>query len=476
MFIRLLISAILAFESSFLFALEEADAAQNQASSLFERAGEAIARKDYKKAKVYLDQAIALDPKNGRFYVVRGHVLSWLNNRGCLDDFNQAIKVYPLESELYAARAEREYVYKHSAAALKDIARAIELEPKNPEYHLFRSVFVQAQNRDEAIKEAKIAVSLSPNEHKYHSHLITVREGTATDTELLSEENRILESAPNCAKCLMRRAQINIALSSLEAAAKDAEKAYRLEKSRDTCLVYGLVLSQSGKFAQAETIYSEALKLSPDDTTALRCLANVKITQKRPEEAIHDLNRVIALSPTDAQSYKLRGDCYFLLGQKANSDKDHAKAYKLSPALDKATVGGKAKAYESQQNYTAALQEYNKLLASNGSGLVYLQRAECQEKTGNLDAAAKDYKKAYQLAPKLELKARRARAKVLVRIRNFREALVEYDRLIEMYPRNNQLVYTRADIYESLGDKARAQKERGRADEMLDKVLQEKGH
>lgn len=211
--------------------------------------------------------------------------------------------------------------------ALKDLNKAIELEPNNAEAY---------------IKRGSVKGYLMLNE-----------------TDILQDFNKALELEPNNAKALVNRGIIKINLQREEEATEDFNKALEL--------------------------LNEAIRLDPNNDESYSDRARAKIGLKQIDEGLEDLNKAIELNPKDYFSYAYRGTIKAWYKKEYNEAiEDYNKAFELNPN-DYRLYFVRGIAYKDLGEYEKALKDVNtgiKLNDSIQSNAPYKVRSVINFKSG----------------------------------------------------------------------------------------------
>lgn len=108
----------------------------------------------------------------------------------------------------------------------------------------------------------------------------------------------------------------------------------------------GVILEYLAYYEQSADSFTQALKREPYDLNALHGRGNVLYQLNNLDEAIRDLNAVIALDPSDSESYVSRGNVFLKLGRAREAILDFTKAIELDNEEIDAYLG-RAQAYKS---------------------------------------------------------------------------------------------------------------------------------
>lgn len=153
-------------------------------------------------------------------------------------------------------------------------------------------------------------------------------------------------------------------------------------------------------------------------------------------EAIKDMTKAIELQPTEAGLYRDRGYLYFKNTQYKQAVADYTRALKIDPK-----DGG---AYRSRGRNYACLKEYK--------------------------LAAADYKRALEFKTKsmmrLEIEHRGTLGELYIKSKQDKEALEQFNLLIQNYPNVSKGFYGRAEVYKLQGKMDLAKKDLEKAHEL----------
>ncbi|XP_053324615.1 hsc70-interacting protein isoform X2 [Spea bombifrons] len=94
----------------------------------------------------------------------------------------------------------------------------------------------------------------------------------------------------------------------------------------------------NGELQKSIDLFTKAIKLNPLVSMLYAKRASVYVMLQKPNAAIRDCDRAIAINPDSAQPYKWRGKAHRLLGQWEEAARDLAMACKLDYDEDASTV------------------------------------------------------------------------------------------------------------------------------------------
>ncbi len=154
------------------------------------------------------------------------------------------------------------------AAALKDLERALEIEPKIGEAHFLiaRLHALPGGDRDLVRKEIEKTLELSDKDKLARAQALTLRANLGSDNEKrMADFKEAIELAPGHEDAVRSRGLHYLIEGKYEEAAKDFEAAIAIEpEDATTHEAKGVALLMLKKLDEAETALNEAIELSPE--------------------------------------------------------------------------------------------------------------------------------------------------------------------------------------------------------------------
>ncbi len=140
--------------------------AEDDVASLVASAKKKISKGDYQGARVDLNKAIELSPRDHRLFALRGIVYSALERyERAIQDYDTAISLDPQNALYYDLRGQANLGIKQYEAAIADYTRIIELDPSSSKSYIKRGQAYQASgNAEKAVADFNKAVALNPND------------------------------------------------------------------------------------------------------------------------------------------------------------------------------------------------------------------------------------------------------------------------------------------------------------------------
>lgn len=182
--------------------------------------------------------------------------------------------------------------------ALSDFEKALQFQPKNTQYKLYRGMALKDLRRHaDALKEFTDVISLEPNAFAYNE-----------------------------------RGTIHYAYERSDEAIADFSRAIQL-KSDFTNAYYnrGLQYAKLKKSAEAESDFSSVLTYDAKDVGAYVARAELRVNSGRYTAALEDLNQAIRLDPNNGEAYFHRARVHATQGRYRDAVTDASKSHDIRP-------------------------------------------------------------------------------------------------------------------------------------------------
>ncbi|MBA3856124.1 MAG: hypothetical protein C0507_04370 [Cyanobacteria bacterium PR.3.49] len=206
----------------------------------------------------------------------------------------------------------------------------------------------------------------------------------------------------------------------------------------------------SDNATKASFALSEAVKLSPSKTLALKLRAQSYYQLERLKPALADLDTALKTDPKDATALFDRGR----LHQSLNKDQLALLDFDASIALrpnDVDVLGYRAKQFDKLGKTDKAIADYTAAVKANPrTHWAYIQRALLyRDKKKDFTQALQDIDKAIALAPK-NVDDWELRAETLMKANRLKEATADATKMIELEPQSTQGYQMRSRIYKAI--------------------------
>ncbi|WP_017327796.1 FkbM family methyltransferase [Synechococcus sp. PCC 7336] len=217
--------------------------------------------------------------------------------------------------------------------AIEKISRAIELNPKVPNYYLnLGAVYAQQQRWAEAIECYQKASDLQPNNADTHYKLGAAFLAQRNSAEAIASCQRALQIQPNFYEAYASLGHAYKQQGELDEAITCYRRAIQLRPDCDrTHYNLGNALKQQGKFEAAIVCYQRTLQLQPEFHQAYNNLGTAYQAQGKFEAAIASYRRVIQLQPDFYQAHASLGNTFRQQGKFEAAIVCYQRALQLQP-------------------------------------------------------------------------------------------------------------------------------------------------
>jgi tetratricopeptide (TPR) repeat protein len=221
------------------------------------------------------------------------------------------------------------------------VKKALEIEPENwDSQKLQASLHLTFHRFDEALKLGKTLQQSSPNDSFVYGILTDANVELGNYKEAVEAVQKMVDLKPNMsayARVGYVRSLHGDSLGAIEAMKLAAKTADPNDKeSQSWCLVHlGDEFFKSGKFAEAEKVYDEALKIFPDYAAAMVGKGRVRMANNDSETAIKLLSDAQNRQPL-VETVITLGDIYTKLNQTDKAKQQYDLAETIEAKFDNA--------------------------------------------------------------------------------------------------------------------------------------------
>lgn len=219
----------------------------------------------------------------------------------------------------------------------------------------------------------------------------------------------------------------------------------------DDALINAAIKAQSGDYASARAVLSQAIGISPREARLYLARANYAIASGQTQAALQDLDRVIEFDPKAEQAYWLRGAYRNASRDAAGAISDFSRVIELNPNRLQAYLW-RATLYMAQTDYQSAIQDYSAMIRIDPQNiLAFSQRGSTRFIQGDQQGALKDYDQLIKLNPQ-NVEAYDRRAHVRRYSGNPQGALQDYRMITKINPRNSRAYEQIASLSQDQND------------------------
>ena len=259
---------------------------------------------DYEKALADLARSIELEP-NAFAYSQRGQVYDAMKSpEKAIIEYTKAIEITPAaEREDYLFNRALTYDdLKKYELALADLTAAIELSPNDPLNHKWRGIIRgKTGDFDAGLKDLNRAIDLNPDANTYY-HRGKLYEEMGKQDLAIADASRSIDIAPNVFH-YRRRASAYEVIGKYDLALQDCNMAFLINPyDAGGYLCRSRIYFATDKFQEAKKDLDQALTLDPKFAVANRARALVEFYSGDTAGAIDDLRKAVELEPSDSYS------------------------------------------------------------------------------------------------------------------------------------------------------------------------------
>ncbi|MBX9573708.1 MAG: tetratricopeptide repeat protein [Candidatus Obscuribacterales bacterium] len=350
-------------------------------------------------------------------------------------------------------QAERAFESKHYADVISICSRLLEQDNRNAQALYMRAcAFLESGRKAEAFSDYVKAKQLDP-------FVVIKRAGVyerkGLNAAAVDEYTRGLKFDPPNMAYLMNRLTCYEFMGHHTDALKEIDKIIGLyPKNYLGYYVRGNLLLKDQKYEEALASYARTIKLLPLKNASFAYKARIKILLKlrRYKEVVDDYTKILESNPKDTDAYLGRAIAYGELGQYRNQLADCDKAL----SLDKKSISSyanKASAYLNLAAYKAAVDTCKTGLEIDATSVpLYAHLAKSYGKLERYSDAIEALTKAISFDKGDEntwlLFNNRGRMNYL--LKNYSEALSDYDKALALSPQNVQILINRAVLYDDI--------------------------
>jgi len=261
--------------------------------------------KQYKPAALELEKANALQPDT--FEILYNLGQAYVRNKDYAKAepvLNRASKLKPDSPETMYWMAQADSEQGEQAAALDLLVRARKLAPQNTDIILLLARISMSQNYfEDAIPLLESGVKIMPQRADLHAALGESYFTAGKTEKAIQEFQTLIQLAPSA----QSYAYLGIAyrhLGRFDEARTYFQKGLK-QNPRDVSCLFNLGYLEEGRgnHAAAEALFQQTLRVKPDFPDALLELADLRIANKRFEEAAVLLRKYVKVSREPATGY-----------------------------------------------------------------------------------------------------------------------------------------------------------------------------
>jgi len=277
-------------------------------------------------AERYVQRAIEINPKQGEYY----HQLGLIRYRqkqwgAALGLFKQALDIGSGKNEapVWKSIGDVELELFDRDAALQAYTQALRIQPNDAQTRLALGRFyLERGEPDRAIEHLLAALETDPLLRAAYPLLGRAYRQSGNLSSAESVLKTALNTSPADQESRYALAQTLLAMGRPDEAREALDKYESIRQQvagANTNYETALSRLAGGKFAEAEKLLREAVRLAPTYGPALYSLGSLLLDRGSPEKALAFLDRAVEVNPLNAESWYSIGSAYFKIGKMAEA-------------------------------------------------------------------------------------------------------------------------------------------------------------
>lgn len=386
--------------------------------------------------------------------------------------FTRVIEISPEMAEAYTRRGLTFAVLRKYSESISDHTRAMNLDPNNDLTISFRGASLEMMGKwEDALRDYLHAISINPDAHHVYEKLGTLYYKMGRYTDALETFDQAYRTSPTCAHTLISRAQVKREMGLFEGALTDLDQAiHLLPYDSSTYVELGETYRLMHKHGEAIENFEKALQISSNDAAALAHRGATYRDLGEIEHAFTDFDHAIELDPENNWAIAERGLTFHQLQQYDNALADLSNALVINPS-DTWALSVRAQTFQFLHRYREALDDIQEAVRLKPANTEYkMIRSAIYWQTGLYDKALNDFSTCIAYIPVNSRNpgeliaqlvglyrqstdanesdtARFTLGNLFLQLGLADEALIEYERCIQLSPKYLLAHYQIATIY-----------------------------
>ena len=361
------------------------------------------ARKDTEGALADLDRAAELAPNDASAFYRRGQLFARQGDHDrALANYRRAAQVAPTLIANLVAMAESFLSLGDEAGAIGALDRAVRAGPQFADLFLHRATcHARVGNHEAALRDYEKSLEINPAQLTALRLRSATLRGLGRSADALADLGRAAALAPDDAD--VRQAFLWAHLAADPEAATVAQLTELIGFSPEDDALYGL---RAGAYARAKDLpaaaadYETAMRLDPTVVHHVVGLSTVRCEMDGPEQSLLYLDRIIALSPPDAELWAAHARVRRMEGNVDEALEDFDMAVSLHPSSAELQRERAIVLYQMERYADAAAGMTSAIVLEPENGENHAWRGYCRRYLDDpREDVAADFARAIELAP-----------------------------------------------------------------------------
>jgi tetratricopeptide (TPR) repeat protein len=276
-----------------------------------------------------VDSKDATPEQKAEAYALRGSQQKDDEHR--LADTTKAVELQPKKPDYLRLRAQQLYEKEKFKEALDDTDKALKMEPEHAATNELRGMILLGMDKyDDALKSFDKATELVPKNPLPYEHRGELYRQKGQPDKAIEQLTKAIELAPDSLATLLVRAGVYYEMKKTDKALEDIDAAIKLQPNlAQSHLMRAEVLAATNRLDQAISELEGLLKTSPGNVTLLNRLGSFYLVAGKPRKAIDTASQIISKDSDNYSAIRFRADAYLNIGKHAEAIADFERALAL---------------------------------------------------------------------------------------------------------------------------------------------------
>lgn len=356
-------------------------------------------KREYEAIIAKAQSRLKKNPNDAGAYIDMGYAYgNLLDSKKDIECCNKAIAIDPNIAVAYSERASGYMMQRQLDKALADLDKAISIDPNNSAFHATRGwIYCHQKRYHEAIAACTKSISMYDGYSPAYISRARAHNALGNYWSAIADCTKAIELYPNeDSRYYSVRGYAFLQEGKYPEAISDFNTALKIEPDNLSALIYrGQALIDYGDNRAAVSTLNEAIRLDPEEPYSYTCRALAYIKLNNNARALQDLNKALTLDPGNANASRLRGIYY--LEKEGDCQKaivDLGRSLKADPSSTTCNAN-MARAYMKLKLYDKAIEHWNNVIklspydgsAYSGRGLAYGALGQLEKERADCNAA-----------------------------------------------------------------------------------------
>ncbi len=384
------------------------------------------------------------------------HAQSFLSKKdfsGAFEIYNTLTKIISNCSGLFFNHGNICYNLGYYSDAALYYSKAAELDGAYgyPAFYNLGNAQFRLKKYDNALKSYNKALEIKPDFADAQENIALVMVGMGESEKAFEYYRQITGQDDRNLKAHYILAKLLSDAGKYAEAEQEIEKCLKLDPVNGDCLAeLGRLRGKQGKLKEAVDAYDDLIKLAPGDYNGFYSKASLLYKLGKKKEAVECFRKVIELKPENYRSYYNMAVAMDELGDKDAAEEAFRSTIKIKPDFVEA-YNNLGVLLSTMNKPEEAISVYEAGISRNPEDYsLFLNKGITLYETGNFRDSVTAFKAAVELKPE-ELEIYYYLGSALTEARLYNDALEAYKRALKVKPEDSEVFYNLATVYSLLG-------------------------